>query len=86
MFGDVCNLRSSPHLVAVWAAFARAVAVPWRFGVLFAFGVAAGRWCVLAAHCRPDLAGGQGTTGWRVWERPELVALPATLLLMSSPA
>ena len=78
MFGTLFNVRSTPHLVAVWAAFALAVALPWRFGVLFAFGVAAAM--VYIAAIAADLA---GYYWMAVLERPELVALPAALLLIA---
>ena len=78
MLGTLFNVRSSPHVVAVWAAFALAVAVPWRFGVLFALGVAAAT--VYIAAIAVDLA---GYYWMAVLERPELVALPAGLLLIA---
>jgi hypothetical protein len=41
MLGMLFNMRSTPHVLLVWAAFAFAVGVPWRFGVPFAWGVIA---------------------------------------------
>ena len=78
MLGTLFNLRSSPHVAAVWAAFALAVAIPWRFGVLFAFGVAAAM--VYPAAVAVDLA---GYYWMAVVERPEIVALPAGLVLIA---
>jgi hypothetical protein len=78
MLGTLFNLRSTPHVVAVWAAFALAVAVPWRFGALFAFGVAAAM--VYIAAVAIDLAGYYWMS---VVERPELVALPAGVALVA---
>ncbi len=77
MLGMLFNSRSSPHLVAVWAAFAVAISVPWRFGLPFAFGVVA--LMVYVPAVALHLAGYH----WRaVVERPELVALPAALALL----
>ena len=74
MIGTLFNVKSSPHVLAVWAAFALAVSMPWRFGVPFAFGVATLMVYLPAAAL--SLAG----LHWRaVTERPELVALPAAL-------
>jgi hypothetical protein len=39
LLAQLYNLRGSPHVLAVWSAFALAVGVPWRFGVPFAFGL-----------------------------------------------
>ena len=39
MLAALYNLRGSPHVLAAWAAFGLAVAMPWRFGVPFAFGL-----------------------------------------------
>jgi hypothetical protein len=41
MLAQLFSLRGSPHAVAVWAAFALAVSIPWRFGIPFAFGLLA---------------------------------------------
>jgi hypothetical protein len=41
MLGSLFNVRSSPHLLLVWALFAFAVSIPWRFGLPFAGGVMA---------------------------------------------
>jgi len=77
MLGTLFNLRSSPHALAAWAAFALAVSVPWRFGVPFAFGV------VTLMVYLPAAAVSLAGFHWRaVIERPELVALPAALGLV----
>ena len=78
MLGTLFNVRSSPHVLAVWAAFALAVAVPWRFGVVFSFGVGAAM--VYVAAVILDFAGYYWMS---VVERPELVAVPALALLAS---
>ena len=78
MLGTLFNVRSSPHVLAVWAAFALAVAVPWRFGVVFAFGVGAAM--VYVAAVSLDFAGYYWMS---VVERPELVAVPALAVLAS---
>ena len=41
LLGTLFNMRSTPHMLLVWAVFAFAVALPWRFGVPFAWGVVA---------------------------------------------
>jgi hypothetical protein len=38
MLGMLFNMRGSPHVLAAWALFAFAVALPWRLGVPFAWG------------------------------------------------
>ncbi len=78
MLGTLFNVRSSPHALAAWAVFALAVSVPWRFGVTFAFGVV-----VLVAYL-PAFALSLAGYSWKaVVERPELVALPAALGLIT---
>ena len=77
MLGTLFNMRSVPHTVAVWAAFALAVAVPWRFGLLFAFGI--GATMVYIATVALDVAGYYWMS---VVERPELVMVPAALALI----
>jgi hypothetical protein len=44
MLDRLFNMRGSPHVLAAWALFAFAVAVPWRFGVPFA-------WATIALIC-----------------------------------
>ena len=78
MLGTLFNLRSSPHVIAVWAGFAIATAVPWRFGLIFAFGIGAAM--VYIAAVAIDLAGYYWMS---VVERPELVALPAGVALVA---
>jgi hypothetical protein len=74
--GRMFNMRESPHVLAFWAAFAFAVAMPWRFMVPFAFGVLS-----LTLY----LAGGafelMGHPWTNVMQRPELVMVSAALLL-----
>jgi hypothetical protein len=74
--GRMFNMRDSPHALAFWAAFAFAVAVPWRFVVPFALGVLS-----LTLY----LAGGafelMGHPWTNVMQRPELLMLSAALLL-----
>jgi hypothetical protein len=41
LIGQIFNLRSSPHLLLLWGAFALATAVPWRFVLPFSLGVLA---------------------------------------------
>jgi hypothetical protein len=41
MFGLLFNMAGTPHVLLIWAVFAFAVAVPWRFGVPFAWGIVA---------------------------------------------
>jgi hypothetical protein len=41
MLGMLFNMAGTPHTLLVWALFAFAVSVPWRFGVPFAWGVIA---------------------------------------------
>jgi hypothetical protein len=41
MFGLLFNMPGTPHVLLIWALFAFAVAVPWRFGVPFAWGIIA---------------------------------------------
>jgi hypothetical protein len=77
MLGSLFNLRSSPHAVAVWAAFALTVAVPWRFGVPFAFGVVAAMVYIAAVAVRFA-----GYYWMSVVERPEVVALPSAVALL----
>jgi len=78
--GRMFNLRESPHALAFWAAFAFAVAMPWRFMVPFALGVLS-----LTLY----LAGGAfellGHPWTNVMSRPELVMLSAALLLPLAP-
>lgn len=38
---QVLGLRSSPHTIGLWALFAMAIAVPWRFVAPCAFGIGA---------------------------------------------
>ena len=76
LLGRIFNLRDSPHALAVWAAFALAVAVPWRFALPFAFGL--GALAVYAAGSVFWWAGFQWTS---VFERPETLILAAVALL-----
>ena len=41
MLGMLFNMAGTPHVLLAWALFAFAIAVPWRFGVPFAWGVIA---------------------------------------------
>ena len=60
MLGTLFNVQSSPHALVVWAAFALAVSMPWRFGVPFAFGVA-----TLMVYCRRRRCPSRDCTGGR---------------------
>lgn len=58
VLAQMLGLRSSPHAIGLWALFAVAIAVPWRFAVPFAFGIgslvvylpAAGLWAAGYAY------------------------------------
>jgi hypothetical protein len=41
MLGMLFNMAGTPHLLLLWALFAFAISIPWRFGVPFAWGVIA---------------------------------------------
>lgn len=70
------NLRDSPHVLAFWAAFALAVAVPWGFRIPFALGVAA--LAVYLAALPFELGGFPWT---HVLDRPEPLMAAAVILL-----
>ena len=71
------NLREAPHVLGFWTAFALSVAVPWRFRIPYALGVAALAG-YLAALCF-ELFGLPWT---HAVERPEAVMAAAALLLV----
>jgi hypothetical protein len=78
MLATLFNLRTSPHALAAWAAFALAVSIPWRFGVPFAFGVVA-----LVVYL-PAVAVWLAGFHWHgAIERPELVAVTAVVGLFA---
>lgn len=80
MLGRLLNLRDSPHILGCWAIFALAIALPWRFGIPFAFGLLA-----LVAY-PPALAFHLAGVPWHaVIERPEAVALVAAAALPAVP-
>jgi Predicted membrane protein (DUF2157) len=76
MLGDMFNLRGSPHVLAFWAAFALATAIPGRFVLPFAAGVAASI-CYIAAL----LMVARGAPWSQFGERMETVLLPAVAVL-----
>jgi hypothetical protein len=74
MLGQLFNLRGSPHVLLLWAAFALAVSIPWRIGVPFAIGVAG-----LVAYGPSLLLWSRGYAWLSAPERPELLAVSAAL-------
>jgi hypothetical protein len=80
MLAELYNLRGSPHVLAAWAILALAVAVPWRFGVPFAFGL-------LAAVLYPAALGFTlaGVPWVYVVQRPEPAALVAAVAVTAVP-
>jgi hypothetical protein len=76
LLGQMFNLRDSPHALAVWAAFALAVGVPWRFALPFAFGLG-----TLAVYGAAVVFWSAGFHWTSVFERPETLILPAVALL-----
>lgn len=95
VLGQIFNLRSSPHAVAVCALFALVVAIPWRFSVPFALGIAALVFYVpglvldllgfswTSVPDRPELLGASAAAGLLTLSRmpPELVTWGRPLLL-----
>jgi hypothetical protein len=76
MLGRLFNLKGSPHVLAVWALFALAVSVPWRFGVSYAFGL------LMAVIYPAALAFWVGGVPWEyVVQRPEPAAVCAGVVL-----
>ena len=70
------NLRESPHILGFWAAFALAVALPWRFRIPFAAGLVAAAGYIAALAF--ELFGFPWTN---VGQRPEVLMAAAALLL-----
>lgn len=70
------NMRDSPHFLGFWAAFAFAVAVPWRFRIPFAFGV--GALAIYLAALPFEMLGFPWT---HALERPEPLIVAALALL-----
>jgi hypothetical protein len=95
VLGQIFNLRSSPHGVALCALFALAVGIPWRFAVPFALGAIALVFYVPAVTLdvlgfawanvpdRPELLGVSAAVGLLALSRvpPELVTWGRPLLL-----
>jgi hypothetical protein len=95
VLGQIFNLRSSPHGVAVCALFALALGIPWRFAVPFALGTLALVFYVPAVMLdtfgfawtnvpdRPELLGVSAAAGLLALSRvpPELVTWGRPLLL-----
>jgi hypothetical protein len=72
MLGRIFNMRGSPHVLAAWAAFSLAVAVPLRLTLPFAFGVGAAVCYVAALALSP-----RGAPWTEFPSRPETVLVPA---------
>jgi hypothetical protein len=79
MLGQVFNLRGSPHAIGWWAAFAFAVAIPWRFTVPFAWGVIA-----LIAYLSALMMAAADVAWTSFPERPETIALSAAAVAAAS--
>jgi hypothetical protein len=79
--GRLFNLRDSPHFLGFWAAFALAVALPWRFRIPFALGLVAAVGYIAALAF--ELSGFPWTNAV---ERPEAVMAAAALLLVGQRA
>jgi hypothetical protein len=73
---QIFNMRDSPHLLALWAVFAMAVAIPWRFVLPFALGVTASV-CYAAAL----LFWIAGISWMEFIERPEPLMIVSAVLL-----
>jgi hypothetical protein len=73
---QIFNLRDSPHVVGFWAAFAIAVALPWRFTLPFALGVAA-----VACYGAALLFWSVNVPWTEFLERPEPLMVVAAVLL-----
>lgn len=78
VLGQIFNLRSTPHGVAVCALFALVLSVPWRFSVPFALGIAALVFYVPAVIL--DVLGFSWTS---VPDRPELLGASAAAGLLA---
>jgi hypothetical protein len=73
---QIFNLRESPHVLGWWAAFALAVAWPWRFVLPFGLGVVA-----LVFYVSALLFWSAGITWIQCVNRPEPLIIVAALLL-----
>ena len=81
MLATLFNLRGSPHVLAAWGAFALAVAIPWRFGPPFAFGLLA-----LVVYV-PAVGFALSGIPWTyVLQRPEPVAAAALAVMAAAHA
>ena len=80
VLGQIFNLRSSPHGVAVCAVFALVLGLPWRFSVPFALGMAA-----LVFYVPAVMLDAFGFSWTSVPDRPELLGASAAagLLVLS---
>ncbi len=73
---QIFNLRDSPHVLGFWAAFAIGIALPWRFTLPFALGVAA-----VACYGAALLFWAVDVPWTEFLERPEPIMIVAALLL-----
>jgi hypothetical protein len=73
---QIFNVRDTPHVLGVWAAFALAVALPWRFALPFALGVAA-----VASYAAALLFWIAGVPWTEFMERPEAIMIVAAALI-----
>ena len=71
MLGNLFNMRSTPHLLAAWSAFALAVSLPWRFPLPFAAGVIS---LVCYAAALPTWLGGAAWSSFGAYPETLLVA------------
>jgi hypothetical protein len=72
MVGAIFNLPGSAHVLGSWAAFALAVALPFRFSLPFVAGISAAI-CYVAAV----VVSVQGAPWYEFGARPETVMVPA---------
>jgi hypothetical protein len=76
LLGEIFNLRSSPHPLLLWGAFAIAIAAPWRFVLPFALGVLS-----LVCYAAALTFWLSGFPWTMAIERPEPLMIVATALL-----
>jgi hypothetical protein len=80
LLGRIFNLRESPHALAAWAAFGLVIGVPWRFSLPFAFGLT-----IIGVYAPAAALWWLGFHWTSVFERPEVLILPAAALLLVIP-